>query len=107
MAPENRINPVTTADAANNARLKPVSPTGSPVLSPRVVPWATLVVGIAGIGASAPFWGIPVPPIISGICWTIVTIGAAFGISSPGIRRHPESGQPVVGVAPDDQAKAP
>lgn len=64
-----------------------VSPTGAPVLSPKIALWAAVVVAVAAAISALPQMGISLPPPVVAICYVVVAIGAALGIASPGIRK--------------------
>lgn len=84
----NRItDPTTVASATENTRVAPVSPTGAPMIPPKLVPWMTIAVLLAGVLPFVP--GLVLPPLVSGLCAIIVTVGAALGIASPGARKGP------------------
>lgn len=85
--PDNRIDNTTVANAETNARLAPVSPTGTPLIPPKAVPWLTLVAGLAGILAALPAFGVALPPVVVGISTAVVAILAGLGIASPGLRK--------------------
>lgn len=82
MTDPNRIQQVTPATAAENARLAPinVSPTGTPLLPPKITPWAALVVLVAG--AALPFTS----GMLAVGLQVVIALGAALGIASPGVR---------------------
>ena len=81
---ENRIEPVTVANAETNARTAPVSPTGTPMLPTSLMPWLTVLVAVAALLPLMP--GLPVA--VTTICGVVVALGAALGIASPGARKH-------------------
>lgn len=65
----------------------PVSPTGAPILPPKVAQWASivLVAALAGLGSAVAMW-----PESKGlqVALAIVTaLAAVLGIASPGLRR--------------------
>jgi hypothetical protein len=87
----NRItDPTTTANATEDARLAPVSPTGAALLPQAAVRVAAVVVALAGAGVVV-FGTISAPWAATGaaICGAIVALGAALGIASPGVRSAP------------------
>lgn len=64
-----------------------VSPTGKPLVSPKVVPFlALLVAAAAAVAAGAPDI-LPDTTIDQTIAGIIVALGTVFGIVSPGMRR--------------------
>lgn len=86
--PENRIDPLTVANAATDKALAPVSPTGQAALPAGL--WtiiATIVVGIAGTVAALPTFGVAMPPVVIAIATMLTGLGAALGISSVGARK--------------------
>jgi hypothetical protein len=58
------------------------SPTGIPIVSPKVVPWILAVVGIAAVAMQA----LPEHTIGYKVAAGIVALGALFGVASPGLR---------------------
>jgi hypothetical protein len=66
-----------------------VSPTGTPLLPPKAVPYAVAVVGAAALLVAAPELGLPfvIPMAIVGIAKIVVALGALLGIVSPGLRK--------------------
>lgn len=66
----------------------PVSPTGTPVLPPKAVPYALYAVAVAAAVTMAPDMGIVLFPVavLSGAKF-VVLLGTLFGIASPGQRR--------------------
>lgn len=83
--PENRLEPVTVANKLTNEQLAPVSPTGTPMLSPKLVPWLTILVVIAAALPLVP--GMPVA--VAAVCGVVTAIGTVLGIVSPGLRTKP------------------
>lgn len=69
----NRIDNLTPA----------TSPTGAPMVSPKVVPWIIALVGAAGVAMAS----LPEHTLGYKIAAGIVALGGLFGIVSPGLRR--------------------
>ncbi len=65
----------------------PASPTGTPVLPPSWAKWLVPIVVIAGFVAGAPAMGFPVPPMVAAVAGLVVSLGAALGVASPGVRK--------------------
>jgi hypothetical protein len=85
----NRLNEPKIAIADGTP--PPATQNGS-TLGPSVFPqwlWLALVglVGLAGIVLGLPAFGVVLPPVVMGIAGGIVSLGAMFGIASPGIRK--------------------
>lgn len=70
---DNRLDNVTTAP----------SPTGTPILPPKAVPWLVALVGLASVGVAT----LPDYTVGHKVAMVIVGLGALFGIASPGLRR--------------------
>jgi len=70
---ENRIENVSAAR----------SPTGTPVLPVWAVPWLVALVGVAGVAANV----LPAHTVAAKVALAIVSLGAALGLASPGMRR--------------------
>ncbi len=81
---ENRIERVSVANAETDAKLAPISPTGTPILPASIAPWLSVVVALSAILPLIP--GMPV--VVITVCGVVVALGAALGIASPGARRH-------------------
>lgn len=79
MSNPNRVS--TTSPA--NGEYQQASPTGQPLLPVRLVPWLTVLVALAGVLPLVP----GLPPLALAICGVIVSVGAALGIASPGVRK--------------------
>jgi hypothetical protein len=59
------------------------SPTGVPVIPPKVVPWLAALVGVAGVAMQF----LPAHTIGFKLAAGIVSLGGLVGIASPGIRK--------------------
>lgn len=86
---ENRVGQLTAANAKTDKELAPISPTGSPLIPPKAVPWLALLVGAAGVVAALPTMGMSLPPTVVAIATAVVALGAVLGIASPGARKRP------------------
>ena len=77
------------------------SPTGIALLPQIVVKVATVIVGLAAIGAGIFPLFLPAPWAATGgaVCLAIVGLGATLGLASPGVRSQPGT-QPVTLAAP-------
>lgn len=65
-----------------------VSPTGTPVLPTKAVPYALYAVGVAAAVTMAPDMGILLFPAIAiSAAKFVVLLGTLFGIASPGQRK--------------------
>lgn len=86
---DEKVIPATIPD---NARLSvannPVSPTGAPVIPQWLTIGATVLVGLAGFVLTLPAMGIALPTVVLSIAGSIVALGTALGIASPGVRTH-------------------
>lgn len=76
-----RIEPTSVATQANSTTS--VSPTGTPMLPPRLVPWLVVAVAVAAALPLVP----GIPGVVSAACGIVVAVGAALGIASPGLRK--------------------
>jgi hypothetical protein len=63
------------------------SPTGVAILPQLLVKGATVLVGAAGLLLTLTTQGIALPPLAVTICTAVVSIGAALGIASQGVRK--------------------
>lgn len=63
------------------------SPTGKPLISPKAVPWLALLVAAASAVALGQPDLIPDTSIDQTVAQIIVSLGAVFGILSPGMRK--------------------
>lgn len=81
-----RINP-TAAPSSPSAIIRASSPTGTPIFSPGLARYAVPVVVVAGFVASLPAMGVPVPPVAVAVASLVVSLGAALGVASPGVRK--------------------
>lgn len=89
---ENRIEPTTVANAAEDARLAsitPASPTGTPLVPAKFVPYLMALVGLAGIPAALLGVGIILPPVVNGIAAAVGIVAVVLLGGSPGLRKHP------------------
>lgn len=78
---DNRIDPTA---APTDPAIAPLSPTGTPKMSPRVVPWVLMIGAVAGLELCA--HSAPAPYAL--FCQVgAVALGAALGIASPGWRK--------------------
>lgn len=59
------------------------SPTGTPVLSPKLVPYIVGLLGLAGVGMSV----LPSHTIAFKVCAFLTGLGGIFGVVSPGARK--------------------
>jgi hypothetical protein len=62
---------------------KEASPTGTPLLPPKAVPWVALLVGLAATGAAI----FPADSVAGKVCTVLVGLGGVLGVASPGLRR--------------------
>lgn len=105
--PENRIEQTTPATAANSAA-PAVSPTGKPLLPPKLVPYAATLVGAAVITLAVPQLGlIAVPAAVLGSAKIVLGLGVIFGILSPGGRKSVEEILSVMRDVQGGQASPP
>ena len=79
---------LTVANAATDKALAPVSPTGIALVGQTVTRIALALVVVAGAVLALPAAGIQLPPIVLTIATAVVTLGTAFGIASPGVRKE-------------------
>lgn len=86
MSDENRINPLTVANAESDKRLAPIS-NGTPVIPQWLVKGAVVLVALAGVVLTLPAGGIALPPVVLAIAGGVVALGSALGIASPGARK--------------------
>ncbi len=84
------------------------SPTGLALLPQMVVRVATVIVGLAAVGAGVFPLFLPAPWAATGgaVCLAIVGLGATLGLASPGVRSSPGT-QPVTLAAPAAPPSAP
>lgn len=61
-----------------------VSPTGAPMLPPRLVPWLAALVGLAAILSQS----LPPHTAASKVAAVIAGLGGVLGVASPGLRRQ-------------------
>jgi hypothetical protein len=64
-----------------------VSPTGTPLVPTKAVPWILIVVAVAGAVVGLPEMGVAIPAIVLAGAKVVGVIGAALGIASPGLRK--------------------
>jgi hypothetical protein len=62
-----------------------VSPTGKPVIPPKVVPWLTGLLGAAGVLVQV----IPSHTVAFKVAAWLVSLGGMLGTLSPGARKQP------------------
>lgn len=65
----------------------PPSPTGTPVLPPKVVPYALYAATIAVAVTMAPDIGIALPVVVLSSAKFVCLLATLFGIASPGQRK--------------------
>lgn len=78
---------MTTPASDNNVPVVHQSGLGAAVLPQWVTVGMTVLVAIAGIVVGLPAMGVAIPAAIVSACGVIVSIGAAIGIASPGVRK--------------------
>ena len=89
---ENRIIPTTVANAETDARLAPVaqaSPTGTPLVPARFVPYLMALVGLTGIPAALVASGVALPAAVVAISSAIGLVALVLLGGSPGLRKAP------------------
>ncbi len=84
------------------------SPTGLALLPQVAVRIATVVVGLAAVGVTVFTVLLPAPWAATGlaVCSSIVALGTAVGLASPGVRSAPGT-QPVTLAAPAAAPSSP
>lgn len=64
-----------------------VSPTGAPLLPPKLVPYALYVATVAVAVTMAPDLGITLPAAVLGAAKFLTLLATLFGLASPGVRK--------------------
>lgn len=67
--------------------LPAASPTGAPVLPPKVAPYALYVATVAVALSMAPDIGLALPAAVLGLAKFVTLLASLFGIVSPGWRK--------------------
>lgn len=88
--PENRISPVTVANVEEDRRLATiraqVSPTGTPLVPPRAVPWLMVLSIACGVPAVLVAAGVAIPVLVVTVASTVGAIMLVLLGGSPGLR---------------------
>ena len=89
-APERQaaVNPGAPAEVPMSEETPDTSPTGTPVIPPKAVPFLAILIAIAAAVAEKAPDLFPSTDLDQTIARLIVTAGAIFGIVSPGLRKR-------------------